>query len=83
MPSRVATEAEDRRADVSELPGMDAATHPDFRGIGVYSKLRKYKLDLIRNTEINFYFVVSAHPLLIDKNKREGRLALLYIRAYG
>ena len=59
--------------------GVDAATHPDFRGIGVYSKLRKYKLELIRNTAINFYFVVSAHPLLIDKNKREGRPALPFI----
>jgi hypothetical protein len=56
--------------------GVDAATHPDYGGMGVYSSLRRYKFELMRETAINFYYVVSAHQLLIDKNKREGRPAL-------
>ncbi len=59
--------------------GVDAATHPAYRGIGVYSKLRKYKFELMRGTATNFYYVVSSDSLLIEKNKREGRPALPFI----
>lgn len=55
--------------------GADTAVHPDYRGIGVYSKIRKYKDEIRKNapTPVNINFWSSGNPLLIQGSIRRNR----------
>lgn len=59
---------------VNILPhGADAAVHPDFRKMGVNTQVRKLRSKLIGKLGALHHYSVSANPILIRRNIREGR----------
>ena len=52
------------------LLGVDVATHEDYRGTGVYSKILSHITEAKRAAGAEFHYAVSSNPILINRNKR-------------
>jgi hypothetical protein len=52
---------------------VDSAVHPDYRGRGIYSKIRKYdeEVDHLESSNSNFVYSASSNPIII---KKEGEM---------
>jgi len=54
--------------------GVDAAVHPDFRGIGVYSKMKKLKIEMDSKLNLGFVYWATMNPIFKKSFEREDRL---------
>lgn len=60
--------------EVYILPhGADAAVHPNYRKRGVNTRVRKMRTELIKKLGSLHHYSVSANPILIQRNIRQGR----------
>ena len=52
---------------------VDSAVHPDYRGKGIYSKIRKFdeEVDHLQSSSTNFVYSASSNPIII---KKEGEM---------
>jgi hypothetical protein len=53
--------------------GDDAATHPYYKGRGVYSKIVNNRDETIGNDENQFIYYMTTNPITIENNKKRGR----------
>ena len=56
------------------MQAVDTAVHPDFRGGGVYSKIRAYELEVEPNftPPLDLIYYSSGNPIIIKKEERIG-----------
>jgi len=57
---------------VPAISGLDEATHPDFRGMGIYSKIRDMMYEERENSGIQYMYGGTTNPILIASSKRRG-----------
>lgn len=51
--------------------GTDVATHPDFRGMGLFNKMLDIHNELEKNLDARLNIAVHVNPILIDRVKRK------------
>jgi uncharacterized protein YfkK (UPF0435 family) len=52
--------------------GADAAVHPDYRGMGVFSRIDKLKHKMLRDIGYNISYSVTSNPILIERSKKRN-----------
>jgi predicted N-acetyltransferase YhbS len=52
--------------------GADAAVHPDYRGMGVFSSIDKIKHKMLADIGYNISYSVTSNPILIERSKRRN-----------
>jgi hypothetical protein len=51
--------------------GVDSAVHPNFRGMGVYSKMSELKSRLDSEIDLGLHYAVSTNPIIAKASERK------------
>jgi hypothetical protein len=54
--------------------GDDAATHPDYRGRGIYNGINLFKDNIMQQNGVKLGFAFTTSPTVIKENQKKGRL---------
>ncbi|MBN2336685.1 GNAT family N-acetyltransferase [Candidatus Bathyarchaeota archaeon] len=52
--------------------GGDAAVYPDYRGKGVYTSIKDYQDNLMKDAGVHLFHAISGNPILTESTKRRG-----------
>ena len=52
----------------------DVAVHPDYRGLGVNTKLNILSDKVRREKNVRFVYSITGNPILVESDKRKGRI---------
>jgi len=57
---------------LSSSQGTDLAVHPDFRRMGIYTKMSEFKTDLYRENKTNITWALTGNPIVYKTNIKWG-----------